>query len=58
MIKWIFDWLRRKLGHYLLAEEEAEERKRDEERARKQRDIIEADYKTDDLTDDLDNGRF
>lgn len=58
MIKWLFDWLRRKLGHYLLAEEEEEERKRDQERARRMKDIIDAKYTQDDLTDDLDNGRF
>jgi hypothetical protein len=58
MIKWLFDWLRRKLGHYLLAEEEAEDKRRDEERARRMKDIIEADYTVDQTADDLEKGEF
>ena len=59
MIKWLFDWLRRKLGHYLLAEEEEEERKRDAERARRMKEIIEdANYTVDDTERDLRDGDF
>ena len=58
MIKWVFDWLRRKLGHYLLSDEEEEERRREEERARKQRDIVHDDAKTLDTADELDDGSF
>jgi len=58
MINWIFDLLKSFLGHWLLKEEEAEERKKDQERARKQKEIVESDYGTDQTADDLDNGRF
>jgi hypothetical protein len=58
MIKWLIDFLRRKLGHYLLSDEEAEEKKRDEEIARKRRELIEDDYSTEKTADDLDDGRF
>ncbi len=58
MIKWFFDWLRHKFGHYLLADEEAEASKREEERERRMKEIMDANYTVDDVTDDLDNGRF
>lgn len=58
MINWIFDVLKRFLGHWLLKEEEAEERKKDQERARKQKEIVESDYDTTKTADDLDNGSF
>lgn len=58
MINWIFDVLKRLLGHWLLKEEEAEERKKDQERARKQKEIVESDYDTTKTADDLDNGSF
>lgn len=46
------------LGHWLLKEEEAEERKKDQERARKQKEIVESDYDTTQTADDLDSGKF
>ena len=58
MIKWLFDFLRKKLGHYLLSEEEAEEKRRDDEIARKRRELIEDDYSTEKTADDLDRGEF
>ena len=58
MIKWLFDWLRKQLGHYLLGPEEEAERRRDEERARKQRDIVHDDASTLDTANDLDSGEF
>ena len=58
MINWIFDVLKRLLGHWLLKEEEAEERKKDQERARKQKEIVESDYDTTQTADDLDSGKF
>ncbi len=41
-----------------MKEEEAEERKKDQERARKQKEIVESDYDTTKTADDLDNGNF
>ena len=58
MIKWLLDWVRHKLGHYLLSDEEEVEQRRDEERARKQKDIIDANYKTEDTANDFDRGEF
>jgi hypothetical protein len=58
MIKLILDWVRKRLGHYLLADEEADDLRRQKELARKQRDIIEANYETEDTARDLDNGSF
>mgnify|MGYP006283465079 CR=1 FL=1 len=58
MLDWLISWLRRKLGHWLLADEEAEERRREQERARKQQEIIDAHFETTDAADDLDAGRF
>ena len=58
MINWIFDVLKRLLGHWLLKEEEAEERKKDQERARKQKEIVESNYDTTQTADDLDRGDF
>lgn len=58
MIKWLLDWVRKRLGHYLLADEEADDLRREQERARKQREIMEANYETTDTADDLDRGEF
>lgn len=58
MLAWLMDWVKSLLGHWLLASEEEEERRRDVERARKQRDIVEARYETSETADDLDDGRF
>jgi hypothetical protein len=58
MIQWLLDWVRRRVGHWLLSDEEAYERRRDEERSRKQREIIDAGETVDDCVDDLDSGRF
>lgn len=58
MINWIFDIIKRLLGHWLLKEEEAEERKKDQERARKQKEIVESNYDTTQTADDLDRGEF
>jgi hypothetical protein len=58
MINWIFNLLKNYLGHWLLKEEEAEERKKDQERARKQKEIVESDYDTTQTADDLDSGKF
>ena len=41
-----------------MKEEEAEERRRDRERARKQKEIVESDYDTTKTADDLDNLNF
>lgn len=58
MINWIFDIIKRLLGHWLLKEEEAEERKKDQERARKQKEIVESNYDTTQTADDLERGDF
>jgi hypothetical protein len=58
MIKVLFDWVRKRLGHYLLADEEADDLRRQQELARKQREIIEASYETEDTARDLDSGEF
>lgn len=41
-----------------MKEEEAEERKKDQERARKQKEIVESNYDTTQTADDLDRGEF
>jgi hypothetical protein len=58
MLNALFDWLKRKLGHWLLKDEEAQEQARDKERARKQREIIDANYTVDDTERDLRSGDF
>jgi hypothetical protein len=58
MIKWIIDLIKSWLGHQLLADEEENERKRDDEIRRKRKEVIDADYSTEQTADDLDNGRF
>ena len=58
MMSWIFDWVRRKLGHWLISDEEADERKRDEDRAKKQKEIIDTQGDVDDTARDLDSGDF
>jgi len=58
MIEWLLNWLRVKLGHWLLANEEADEARREREVARKQAEIINAEYETTDTADDFDRGEF
>jgi hypothetical protein len=58
MISWLINLIKHWLGHQLLADEEEHDRKRDEEIARKRKDIIDAEYSTDQTADDLDNGTF
>lgn len=58
MMSWIFDWVRRRLGHWLISDEEADERKRDEERAKKQKEIIDAQGDVEDTARGLDSGDF
>lgn len=58
MFAWLFDLVRRKLGHWLISDEEADERKREEERARKQKEIIDAAGDVEDTARDLDSGDF
>jgi len=58
VINWIFDWLRSVLGHWLLEKEEADERARDVEIARKQKEILEQDYTVEDTARDFESGEF
>jgi hypothetical protein len=58
MLNALLTWLQRKLGHWLLKDEEAEEARRDQEHARKQREIIDANYSANATADDLDRGEF
>ena len=58
MINWIFNWLKHTLGHWMIDDELAEEKKRDAEIARKRKELIDADYTTDQTADDLDRGEF
>jgi hypothetical protein len=58
MIDWLINLIKSWLGHQLLADEEESERKRDEEIRRKQKEIIDAEYTTDQTADDLDSGNF
>jgi hypothetical protein len=58
MIKWLVDLIKSWLGHQLLADEEENERRRDEEIRRKRKELIDADYSTNQTADDLDRGEF
>lgn len=58
MIKWLLNWLKSKLGHWLLEDEEEAERERETARKRRMEDIINANYTTDDTIRDLDDGKF
>jgi len=58
MINAILNWLRVRLGHWLLADEEADEKRREQEIARRQAEIINADYETSNTADDFDRGEF
>jgi hypothetical protein len=55
---WIFDLVRRKLGHWLISDEEADDRRREEERAKKQKEIMDAQGDVEDTARDLDGGGF
>lgn len=58
MFSWLFNLVRLRLGHWLISDEEAAERKRDEERAKKQKEIIDAQGDVEDTARDLDSGDF
>lgn len=58
MFSWLFNLIRVRLGHWLISDEEADERKRDEERAKKQKEIIDAQVDVEDTARDLDSGDF
>ena len=58
MIAWLLDWLKVRIGRWLLREELEQERQRDLEKWRRQREIIDANYTTDETADDLDADRF
>jgi hypothetical protein len=58
MFDWLFNLVKRKLGHWLLKDEEADERRRDEELARKRKEILDAGSTVDDTAGDLDRGEF
>jgi len=56
MINWIFDVIKRLLGHLALERRRGRRRKKDQERARKQKEIVESDYDTTKTADDPDDG--
>ena len=58
MFSWLFNLVRLRLGHWLISDEEADERKRDEERAKKQKEIMDAQGDVEDTARDLDSGDF
>lgn len=58
MINWLIGLIKNWLGHKLLSDEEEFERKRDEEIRRKRKELIDADYPTDQTADDLERGDF
>ena len=58
MIEWLLNWIKVTVGRWLLADELEAERVRDREKWRRQQEIINANYTTDETADDLDRGEF
>lgn len=58
MISWLFDWLKSKLGHWLLKDEDEYDRRMEEYRAKRMREIIEDGQSVDDVERDLRSGDF
>lgn len=65
MLNWIIDIVRRWLGHWLLAKEEAEQKQQEDiqkdklkKKKDKQKQIVESDYGTTQTADDLEKGEF
>ncbi len=58
MIAWLMDWVRRRVGHWLLRDEDAEREAREAERERRMREIIDVGMSEDEAVDRLDDGSF
>jgi hypothetical protein len=65
MLNWLIDIVRRWLGHWLLAKEEAEQKQQEDaqkdklaKKKEKQKQIVEGNYETTQTANDLDNGEF
>lgn len=58
MLNALLTWLQHKLGRWLLQDELQEEARKDQERARRQKEIMDANYTVDDVERDLDRGEF
>ena len=58
MIEWLLNWIKVTIGRWLLTEELEAERERDREKWRRQQEIINANYTTDQTADDLERGEF
>lgn len=65
MLNWLIDIVRRWLGHWLLAKEEAEQKQQEDaqkdklaRKKEKQKQIVEGNYETTQTANDLDNGEF
>ena len=58
MIEWLLNWLKVTLGRWLLADEIAAQEELDRDKWRRQQEIIDANYTTDQTADDLERGEF
>lgn len=58
MIEWLLNWLKVTLGRWLLADEIAAQEEMDRDKWRRQQEIIDANYTTEETAKDLDDGSF
>jgi hypothetical protein len=58
MIEWLLNWVKVTLGRWLLADEIAAQEELDRDKWKRQQEIIDANYTTDQTADDLDAGEF
>jgi hypothetical protein len=58
MIEWLLNWVKVALGRWLLADEIAAQEELDRDKWKRQQEIIDANYTTDQTADDLDAGEF
>ena len=58
MIDWLINWIKVSIGRWLLADQIAAQEELDRDKWKRQQEIIEANYTTDQTADDLDRGEF
>ena len=58
MIDWLINWIKVSIGRWLLADQIAAQEELDRDKWKRQQEIIEANYTTDQTADDLDSGNF
>jgi hypothetical protein len=58
MIDWLINWIKVSIGRWLLADQIAAQEELDRDKWKRQQEIIEANYTTDETADDLDDGKF